>query len=242
MTPCHACPLRKKPLFVPMTQDEISYMAKFKAGELTVDAGTQILLEGANSPQLFTVLSGFGLRYKTLRDGERQVLNFVLPGAFLGMQAGIMGEMRHSVEATSRMTMCVFNRKDIWPMFRSMPERAFDLTWMAAVEENFLGEALATIGQLTASQRIAWALVRLFTRAQALGLAPGNTMPLPYRQQDMADALGLSLVHTNKTLSRFRDRQLAVWSNGTLRINDLDALSEIAGMDDAGDPITRPLM
>ena len=37
---CSACPLRKKNLFVPFTDDEVAFMEKFKVGELTVDAGT----------------------------------------------------------------------------------------------------------------------------------------------------------------------------------------------------------
>lgn len=65
-------------------------MQRFKVGELVVDAGTPILLEGSNSPQLFTALRGMGLRYRHLTNGERQEINFVFPGNFLGLQAGLM--------------------------------------------------------------------------------------------------------------------------------------------------------
>jgi len=153
-----------------MTPEEVAFMTRFKSGELTVDAGTQILMEGANSPQLFTVLSGMGLRYKIQEDGRRQVLNFLFPGDFLGMQAAVMGEMGHSVEAGTPMQLCVFRRADVWILFKSMPARAFDLTWLVSIEESFLGEALATVGQRPALERIAWALLRLFRRAQSVGL------------------------------------------------------------------------
>ncbi len=216
-------------------------MTRFKAGELSVEAGTQLLMEGANSPQLFTVLSGMGVRYKTLEDGRRQVLNFVFPGDFLGMQAGIMGEMSHSVDATTDMSLCVFSRSEVWSLFKTRPERAFDLTWVAAVEQNFLGEALSAVGQMDATQRIAWAFVRLFGRGQAVGMTEGHTMPLPFRQQDLADSLGLSLVHTNKTLARFRERQLASWADGLLSITDMRALAELAGIDHEA-PEIRPLI
>ena len=56
-------------------------------------------------------------------------------------------------------------------------------------------------------------------------------MPLPFRQQDLADALGLSLVHTNKTLTRLRERQLANWSDGKLNIRELEKLAKVAGME-----------
>ena len=75
--PCDECPLRRCEYFLPMTEDELAFMRRFKAGELTVAAGTTVLMEGANSPQIFTVLSGMGTRYKTLEDGSRQVISFL---------------------------------------------------------------------------------------------------------------------------------------------------------------------
>ncbi len=238
---CRHCPLRRHPVFKPLTADEVDFMDRFKVGELQVDAGTTLLMEGSNSPQLFTALRGMGLRYKTDLDGRRQVVNFVLPGDFIGLQAGVMREMRHSVEATTAMTLCVFNRSQLYDLFRHHSDRAFDLTWLAAMEESFLGEALTTVGQREAAERIAWAFAKLFRRARALGLATGMTFALPYRQQDLADALGLSLVHTNKTLARLRSRQIVSWSAGTLRIMSESAIEELAGIP-LDVPIQRPLM
>ncbi|WP_298861770.1 Crp/Fnr family transcriptional regulator [uncultured Sulfitobacter sp.] len=224
-----------------MSAEEVSFMQRFKVGELVVDAGTPILMEGSNSPQLFTALHGMGLRYKLLADGKRQVVNMIFPGDFIGLQAGVMGEMGHSVEATTKMTLCVFDRSEFWSFFKERPDRAFSLTWLAAIEEHFMGDALTTIGQRTALQAVAWALSRLFIRADALGMVTNGTMKLPYIQQDIADALGLSLVHTNKTLSVLRSRQLAHWTDGTLRVPDLATLAEIAMLDDLS-ARKRPIM
>ncbi len=227
---CATCPLRKRDCFVPMSDDEVSFMQEFKTGELAVGPRSTILMEGSNSPQLFTVLSGMGTRYKTLEDGSRQVINFLFPGDFIGMQAGIMGEMKHSVESTTSMVLCVFNRSSLWDMFKSHPERAFDLTWIAAVEEHFLGETIATLGQRDAGERVAWALLRIHQRLTSVGLARNGSVPLSFRQQDLADALGLSLVHTNKTLARLRISQMANWSDGRLTIAAPEALAKQAGL------------
>lgn len=240
-TRCEHCPLRKLEAFIPLTVEEVRFMQRFKVGELVIEPGTTILMEGSNSPQLFTALHGLGLRYKLLESGERQVVNFVLPGDFIGLQAGVMGEISHSVEATTRMTLCVFDRGELWSLFKSQPERAFDLTWIAASEEQALGETLTTVGQRTALAAVAWALLRLSQRGGKLGLIRNGAMPLPYRQQDLADALGLSLVHTNKTLAKLRDRQLALWSEGRLVIYDEGGLARIAGVDVAPER-ARPLI
>jgi CRP-like cAMP-binding protein len=228
---CTNCPLRKHDIFAPMTDADVQAMEKFKVGELTVDPGTTLLIEGSNSPQLYTALRGMGLRYKLLPDGSRQVVNLIFPGDFIGLQAGLMGEMEHSVEATSKMTLCVFERRALWQFFQQHPERGFALTWLAAVEEHFLGEALATLGQRTALQAVSWALLRIFRRGEATGLVIDGVMELPFKQRDIADALGLSLVHTNKTLACLRTRQLANWSKNKLQIFDQARLAELALVD-----------
>ncbi|UWQ53411.1 Crp/Fnr family transcriptional regulator [Leisingera caerulea] len=240
-TACRECPLRKRAIFTPMSREEIVFTQQFKTGELVVDAGTTILLEGSNSPQLYTVLKGMGTRYTTLENGRRQVINFLFPGDFAGLQAGLMGEMKHSIEATTPMTLCVFRRTALFQLYELHPERAYDLTWIAAVEEHFLGETIASLGQRSAAQRIAWALVRIYERLKAVGMEAHGSVPLPFKQQDLADALGLSLVHTNKMLKMLRDKNLAQWQNGRLKVSNLPALATVAMIDLAA-PEPRPLI
>ncbi|WP_290746213.1 Crp/Fnr family transcriptional regulator [Amaricoccus sp.] len=238
---CRDCPLRRRKAFQPFTDAELAFMRRFKAGELVVSPRTTILLEGAASPQLFTALAGWGVRYKLLPDGGRQVINFVMPGDLIGLQAGLLGEMQHGVDAVTDMTLCVFARADLWSLFRDMPSRAYDLTWLAAREEHFLGDMLATIGRRSGLERVAWGLVTLYRRAEARELVKGGRMPMPFRQQDLADAFGLSLVHTNKTLRTLRARGLIRLSDGTLHIPDLARLEACSNMEVTPEP-PRPLI
>ncbi|MEM8655181.1 MAG: Crp/Fnr family transcriptional regulator [Pseudomonadota bacterium] len=238
---CAQCPLRKRDVFLSFSDDEVSFMKRFKTGEMVADTGTQLFMEGAKAAQLYTVLSGMGIRYKTLEDGRRQVIGFVMPGDFVGLQAGVMEEMCHSVEASTPMRLCVFNRSRVYELFKRQPERAYALTHVAAVEEHFLGDALATVGQRGAFEKVAWSLHRFFRRADALGLTTKGTCPLPFRQQDLADALGLSLVHTNKTLAKLKAQQVVAWANGALKVLDEDKLTELSRIDPDHMP-SRPLI
>ncbi|MCL3880739.1 Crp/Fnr family transcriptional regulator [Marivita sp. GX14005] len=240
-TDCRNCPLRKFDLFEEMSADELAFTNRFKTGEFTAQPGTEILAEGASSTQLYTALEGMGLRYKTLEDGRRQVVGFILPGDFVGLQSGVMGEMQHSVEATTRMVLCVFNRSELWDLFKSNPRRAFDLTHLASSEEHALGEALAAVGQMDGTAKVAWSLFRFYSRLSALGMNEHDRVPLPYRQQDVADAMGLSLVHTNKTLAKLRDAGVATWADDALTVHrpkELAALARSSGYK----PRRRPLI
>lgn len=241
-TTCNVCTLREKRCFKPMTPADVRRAGRYKRGEQRFAAGSTILAEGTRSLSLYTVLDGAGLRFKLLPDGRRQVLNFVLPGDFLGLQAAVMGEMCHSVEAVTPITACAFDRADFWEMMRENPEGTHDIVWLAASEEHFLGEMIATVGQRSAEERIAWAAIRLYRRGEALDLARDGRMAFPFRQQDLADALGLSLVHTNKTLARFRERGILDWANGMLLLHKPHEAARIAMVDfDAALP-RRPLV
>lgn len=102
-----------------------------------------------------------------------------------------------------------------------------------------MGEALATVGPRTALQWVARTLRRVFIRGKARGLVNNGDIKLLYKQQDLADALGLSLVHTNKTLGQLKSEQMAHWTDGMLRIPDLERLAEVALIEE---PLKRPII
>ncbi len=227
---CNDCPLRARPMFMPFTPEELAFMRKFKTGEKLVEPGGIILAQGEASTLLYTALEGFGTRSTLLDDGRRQVINFVFPGDFIGLQAGIMGEMRHMIQASTRMRLCTFRRDALWDLFRNRPDRAYDLTWIAAVEEHFLGETIATLGQRDATEKVAWALARIWQRMSALGLSTADGIAIPFRQHELADALGLSPVHTSRTVATLRGLGLVVWKRGQMQILDPKRLFALAGL------------
>jgi CRP/FNR family transcriptional regulator, anaerobic regulatory protein len=229
MTPCHSCPLRKIATFRAFTSEELSFMEIFKSGELTVDPGATILLEGTNSAHLFTVLSGWAFRFKTLEDGRRQILNFALPGDFIGLQGSVFEKMQHSVEALTKTVLCVFSREKVWSLFQTHPTLAFDMTWLASREETMLDEHLLSVGQRRANERMAHLLLHLFLRAQQSGLGNKKKVDFPFTQQHLADALGFSIVHTNKTLKRLRGTGTFKWAGSQFEVVDEEKLIELAG-------------
>lgn len=226
--PCEACPLRTLHVLRDFTPDELAFVAGFKSGELNPEAGSSVLLQGTNSPHLYTVLSGWAFRYKTLPDGRRQILNYALPSDFLGLQASIFNEMQHSVEALTDMVLCIFERDKLWHLYSGHPTLAFDLTWLAAREEQILDEHLLSVGRRSAVERTAFLLLHLFLRAEQLGMTDGDFIRFPFTQQHVADTLGMSLVHTNKTLRKLTAARVIRWKDRTFELLDRDALTRLA--------------
>ncbi|MDX1401355.1 MAG: Crp/Fnr family transcriptional regulator [Kiloniellales bacterium] len=238
---CRECPLRSNDAFRKFSEKELDFVQHFKSGEMVADAGTTIFLEGNNSAHLYTVLSGWVFRYKLLHDGRRQILNFGLPGDFFGLQTSIFGEMDHSVEALTDVVLCVFPREKVWQLYKQYPGLGFDLTWLAAREQYILDENLLTVGRRTAVERVASVLLHVFLRIEQLGMARGRIIDVPFTQQQLADALGLSHVHTNKTIKKLTSRTLIEWDPPKLKIKDLEGLAQVAKAELAELPV-RPFI
>lgn len=227
MHPCEICPLRASSLFLPFTPSELRFMMRFREGEVELEPGRILFHEGDALESFYTVLSGQGARYKTLENGDRQLVNFVFPGDLVGMAGTVTGEANAAMQAASHMRLCRFRKVRLPELFTNQPDRAYSMIWIAAVEEHFLGETIATLGQRDAIQRLAWALLKVYQRLCAVGLSnDAGVVPFPFRQGDLADALGLSLVHTNKTLAQLRP--WVRFANGQLSVHDPEALADVA--------------
>ena len=240
--PCEKCPMRGKEVLRDFTETELAFVAEFKSGELNVGSGTNILLQGANSAHLYTVLSGWAFRYKTLPDGRRQILNYALPADLLGLQGSIADEMQHSIEALTDMLLCVFPREKLWGLYSGHPALAFDVTWLAAREEQILDENLLNVGRRSALERVAYLLLHLFGRGEEVGLTKGNSISFPFTQQHVADTLGMSLVHANKTLKRLAATKTMRWKDRRFEVLDRKALAELAGYEQPSRRTKRPFI
>ncbi len=214
--PCEACPLRARAAFKPKTHQEIAFIQTMKVQHRRVERGSEIVHQGQVDAELFTLFSGWAFRHNTLSDGRRQILNFLLPGDILGLQASILDASDHSIEALTEVELCVFSRKKIWGLFEHMPQLAFELSWLGAREENLVDEALTSVGQRTARERMAALILSLYRRCDHLDMVRDASFEFPLTRQHLADALGLSLVHTIKTWSYLRKIGLFKLSDGHL--------------------------
>ena len=240
--PCEKCPLRQFECLREFNAKELEFVSNFKSGELNVQAGTSILLQSTNSAHLYTVLSGWAFRYKTLPDGRRQILNYAIPSDLIGLQGSVNDEMQHSVEALTDMMLCVFPREKLWDLYTNYPTLAFDITWIAAREEQILDEGLTSVGRRTAMERLAYLLLTMFQRAEEVGLTKGNSIQFPFTQQHVADTLGLSLVHTNKTLQRLNATKAMCWKERRFEVLDRKALAKLASYERPEPRARRPFI
>jgi len=238
---CAECPIRLISHFREFDAEELEFIKVFKTGELSVAQGATLLMEGVQSAHLYTVLSGWAFRSKLLQDGRRQILNYVMPGDLVGLQGSLLGEMQHTVEALTPLTVCVFERGRMQELWEKHGSLAHDLTWIAAREERILDEHLLSVGRRSALERAAYLLAFLQQRVKNLKGLTKQHRVLPITQSHVADTLGLSLVHTNKTLRKLANLKLIRWLDSRCEVLDVDGLCEIAGWNNTL-PECRPFL
>ncbi|RYG75669.1 MAG: Crp/Fnr family transcriptional regulator, partial [Alphaproteobacteria bacterium] len=107
--PCRECPLvacRGLRLHRP---EEIPHIQRFKTGEVRLDRGEVLIEQDVTRGGLFTLLAGMMMRYRSLEDGRRQIVNFIFPGDLIGLQGAFGDPASHSVEALLPARLCVFD-------------------------------------------------------------------------------------------------------------------------------------
>jgi len=244
--PCSQCPLRGCATFQPIKPEELAVIDELKQSEVEFDAGIDLIREGDSDSGLYTLLAGWAYRYKTLADGRRQILNVLLPGDFIGLQQKMDAVASHGVRALTPVRLCSFRRDAVWALHRDVPSLGYDVTWLAAHGERLVDDNLLNVGQRGALEGTAALLLVLHARAAPFD--PGDVeqdgIVFPLTQQHLADAMGLSLIHTHRTLRKLQQDKLVEWRAGQqrLRVPDLKKLAAVARIRWPLEPALRPLI
>ena len=226
VVPCNQCALRRLDVFRSNTPEELDFIQQFKQDHVTLEADKAVVREGERS-ELYTLYSGLAFRYKTMRDGRRQILNFLFPGDLIGLQDQLGDNAQHGVETLTTVQLCRFKRDELWSLFRSHPALGYDVTWLAAHEESVVDDNLLTVGRRTAHERIAVLMMSFYKRAASVGMENEGRVPFPVTQQLIADAIGMSLIHTNRSMRQLRALGLYEIKQGWLSLPKPNTLARL---------------
>lgn len=187
--------------------------------------------EGDTPTAVFIMLRGWACRYKFLDDGRRQILAFFLPGDICDLNIFILRRRDHSIGALTDVAAAEVGRAQFDELMVAHPRVTQALLWDSLVTMAIQREWTMSLGQRAALERIAHLLCELYLRLRGAGLAEGGRCAFPVTQADLADAMGLSKVHVNRTLQELRQEGLIRLANRQLAILDLEGLKQVALFD-----------
>lgn len=184
--------------------------------------------EAAAAPKY--VVSGWACRHHSLADGRRQIYSFVLPGDPIGLHRGARPLARTSILALTEVVTIDAKEIDAAAATPDMHRGLACAVDKAAQEQAaFTLNQIVRIGRLTAYERVAHLMMELYFRLTNVALNTGQSIPCPLTQDVLADTLGLSTVHINRTLKQLRREELLEIRSGKTRLLNIDVLTAISG-------------
>ena len=183
-----------------------------------------ITREGDKPRDVHLILTGWACRYKQLEDGRRQIVSFFLPGDICDLNIFILREMDHSIGTITSVTIADLSREFFYEISAGHPRIATAFWWESLVNSAIQREWTMSLGQRTASERMAHLLCEIFLRLRLAGLTREDSCDFPLTQSDLADATGLSKVHVNRTLQELRSAELIVLRSKSLTVPSLERL------------------
>jgi CRP-like cAMP-binding protein len=192
-----------------------------------------IIVAGDHCETLFINRSGWLFRYKILHNGNRQILDFILPGQVFGLQACLFESSLYSIGTITDVSLSMIPLNTIERMAEHSPQLVKALFRSATCEAAILGEHLIDASRRSARERIGHLLLELFLRLKSAGLVEGMSFQMPLTQELISDAVGLTTVHVNRTLRSLRDARLITIDGTCVTILDFEALSRLCDFENS---------
>lgn len=233
MRELHDLFLRKLGLGVVLSREDRAALVALCTPPRQVAPWTDLAAEGTPRGALILVLNGWACRYRVLANGNRQITGLLLPGDF-SQPFGITPQRwSNSLTAMTPLTVCELPPRGLRSLALSHPAIE-DALWLDLyLERDLASELMVSLGRRSGTERVACMLAEIYFRLAAIGLTAGRTFDLPAKQADLADLLGLSAVHVNRSLMELRRRQLVTWRNRRFEILRLRELLDLAQFEPA---------
>jgi CRP-like cAMP-binding protein len=214
--------------YVDLSAPDLDSLRTLIEAEQVIKKRRDLVLDGYEFCKLCFVKDGFAARYKLLRNGKRQIVTFVLPGDVIGLPGSFLHRAAQSVIAVTDMKLQVCSFDAFMGLCYRRPKFAVALSWLAVQEAATYAEHIIDIGRRTPIERLAHFLLEIHSRLAMVGIAGESGFDLPFTQEMMSDALGLSVPHLNRTFARLRADGMITVNERRVEFADIKAVQLLA--------------
>jgi CRP-like cAMP-binding protein len=207
-----------------LTRSVVQATSTFKA----LEKGEHLIHADARPQALFILARGVVQAYRRVPSGSKQTLALYVPGDMLDPKAFILGRSSVSLCAITPILIAPIAKDRFERLTQESPTLVRWLTTRMALDHTVLEEWTIGMGRRPALQRLAHLVCEISARMQAAGMGDDASCAFPLTQSDIADVLGLSVVHVNRVLQRLRSSKLIELQSGRLKLLDRARLVTLA--------------
>lgn len=203
----------------PLAPEEVQSLQAVTLRAPVLRARREIVGEGEPVRQPRLLLSGWAARVRDFANGRRQILHVLLPGDLIDLWQQQKPVAVGAVVALTDVRVA--------PAPNPLgPTSGLAQAYVSCgeIEQRYLFRQIARLGRLDAYERLADLFLELHERLRLVGDATDDTFPLPMTQEMLADTLGLTSVHLNRTLQLMRRENVLELHGNTVRMLDADRL------------------
>ena len=207
-------------------RNAVTETRSFAADKILIRNGVEL-----NSSLL--LLDGWLARSKDLPGGDRQVTQLHVAGDFADLHSYTLKRLDHDVATLSECLIAVVPHARLKELTERFPRLA-RLYWLSTnVDAAITRELALSLGRRSALSGMAHLFCELYVRLEMVGRAQGDGYDFPLTQRELAECLGLTVVHANRTLQELRRRRVLEFENRRLTVRDRKGLEGIAEFDPA---------
>ncbi|MCK1293428.1 MULTISPECIES: Crp/Fnr family transcriptional regulator [unclassified Bradyrhizobium] len=199
--------------------------------QLTAD--TYVVREGDCPKRSCLVLSGFLCRSKIAENGKRQILSFHIPGDIPDLQSLFLSVMDHDLATISKATLGFVDHSALSALIEQRPAVARAFWCETLIDAAIFREWIVNVAVRQAPARMAHLLAEMRERLAAVGLVGDDEFEFPVTQSELAEALGLSVVHVNRVLQGFRADGVLDLQKKMVKLIDVERVLIEGGFDAA---------
>ena len=178
------------------------------------------------------MLSGYSMRHKIVAGGARQIVAIHMKGDVVDLQNSLLGTADHSVQMLSPGEIAMIPREAVKQLALDRPRVGLAMWYDTLVDGSIFREWIANVGRRDAYTRMAHVLCEFALRLKVAGLGEQSDYELPMTQEELADVLGLTPVHVNRTIKALeRDGLIDRRSSRSVTIGDWKKLSHAGDFD-----------
>jgi CRP/FNR family transcriptional regulator len=199
-----------------------------EASSDTAQRGDIVIAAGDPTPPVLYIQRGMAFSFYTLPDGRRGIGDIFLPTDFIGIEHVVAGRAFADIAAAGMLRYRSLSASTVRGHFATNPHLALRVLALSAEQKVRQDRHRLALTRLDARERIADFFIGIYDRLRLAGLIARATFNLPLTQDQVADHLGITMVHVSRTLKRLRQERLVLADRQVVIITDVEGLRRAA--------------
>jgi len=213
---------------VSLSDDELDAIRGIHRKKVVFDKGESVTRHNTEGNPIYIMEEGWASQERLYDGGRLQIVNFILPGEFIGLDTLFLKASHFTTTLITESKLWLIDSDDILMLFKECPRAAASLFWYLSERNLLLAGQIIRLGKMNAKESVAHFLLELEYRLKRVGRSIDGSFDFPITQEMLADALGMTAVHINRTMRKLEKDKLIKYGQNKMILYNREKLLELS--------------